>query len=145
MPTTPNMSIEAHPDIAALRDSYDELGEGPALQIAEGLMVLAGLYAAASSWIVGFDGQTSLMMSNLICGLAVALLAAGYATTYGRTHGIAFVAPLLGVWLIVSPWLVSNVTTTAGMIWSNVVTGAVILALGAAGVGMAMTRRNLLR
>ncbi len=67
MSITPNMSMETHPDIVALRNSYDELGGGPALQVAEGLMVLAGLYAAASSWIVGFSGQTSLMMSNLIC------------------------------------------------------------------------------
>lgn len=105
-------------------------------------MVLAGLYAAASSWIVGFSGQTSLMMSNLICGLAVALLAAGYATTYGRTHGIAFVAPLLGMWLIVSPWLVSGVSTSTGMILSNVIVGAVVVVLGAAGMAMAMTRRG---
>ncbi|CAM2956057.1 SPW repeat protein [Prescottella defluvii] len=145
MSITPNMSMETHPDIVALRNSYDELGEGPALQVAEGLMVLAGLYAAASSWIVGFSGQTSLMMSNLICGLAVTLLAAGYATTYGRTHGIAFVAPLLGVWLIVSPWLVSGVSTSTGMILSNVIVGAVIVVLGAAGMAMAMTRRRAVR
>ena len=142
MSITPNMSMETHPDIVALRNSYDELGGGPALQVAEGLMVLAGLYAAASSWIVGFSGQTSLMMSNLICGLAVALLAAGYATTYGRTHGIAFVAPLLGVWLIVSPWLVSGVSTSTGMILSNVIVGAVVVVLGTAGMAMAMTRRG---
>lgn len=141
MSASPGMSMETHPDIVALRNSYDELSEGPALQLAEGLMVLTGLYAATSSWIVGFDGQTPLTVSNLMCGLAVALLATAYATAYGRTHGITFVAPLLGVWLIVSPWLVSSVSTTAGMIWSNVVAGAVIVVCGAVGFGMAMTRR----
>ncbi|RVW02563.1 SPW repeat protein [Rhodococcus spongiicola] len=142
MSTSPSMSMETHPDIAALRDSYDELGEGPALQFAGGLLVLAGLYAAASSFIVGFNGQTTLMMTNMLAGLAVALLAVGHTTTYGRTHGITFVAPLLGVWLIVSPWLVSGVSTSAGMIWSNVVVGAVVVVLGAASVGVAMSRRG---
>ena len=143
MPTsgmsTPGMSMETHPDIAELRARYDEFGESTVPQVAEGLLCLSGLYAAASPWIVGFSGQTSLMMCNLLAGLAVALLAVGHATTYGRTHGIAFVAPLLGVWLIVSPWLVSGVTTTTGMIWSNVVVGACVLVLGAGTMGMGLT------
>ncbi|RVW07817.1 hypothetical protein EGT67_20535 [Prescottella agglutinans] len=145
MSTTPSMSMETHPDIAELRARYDEFGESPVPQVAEGLMVLAGLYAAASPWIVGFSGQTSLMMCNLFAGLAVALLAVGHATTFSRTHGFAFVAPLLGVWLIVSPWLVSGVTTSAGMIWSNVVVGALVFVLGAGIMGMGMTRGGMRR
>lgn len=141
--STPDMSMETHPDIAALRARYDEFGESTVSQVAEGLLVLAGLYAAASPWIIGFTGQTNLMMCNLLAGLAVSLLALGHASMYGRTHGIAFVAPLLGVWLIVSPWLVAGVTTTAGMIWSNVAVGAVVLLLGAGTMGMGMTRKEL--
>ncbi|MDH6282298.1 SPW repeat protein [Prescottella agglutinans] len=145
MSTTPSMSMETHPDIAELRARYDEFGESPVPQLAEGLMVLAGLYAAASPWIIGFNGQTSLMMCNLLAGLAVALLAVGHATSFGRTHGIAFVAPLLGAWLIVSPWLVRHVSTSPGMIWSNVVVGAVVLVLGAGLLGMGMTRSGTRR
>lgn len=142
MSTTPSMSMATHPDIAELRARYDEFGEGPVPQLAEGLLVLAGLYAAASPWIVGFNGQSGLMMCNVLAGLAVALLAVGYATTYGHTHGIAFVAPLLGIWLIVSPWLVNGVTRTTGMIWSNVIVGAVVFVLGAGILGLGMARRE---
>jgi SPW repeat-containing protein len=46
------------------------------------------------------------------------------------------------VWLIVSPWLVSGVSTSTGMILSNVIVGAVVVVLGAAGMAMAMTRRG---
>jgi hypothetical protein len=49
---------------------------------------------------------------------------------------MTFVAPLLGVWLIVSPWVVAGVTTSAGMIWSNVVVGAVVCVLGLATAAM---------
>ncbi|MCL2533266.1 MAG: SPW repeat protein [Nocardiaceae bacterium] len=140
MSTTPSMSMETHPDIAELRARYDEFGESSVPQVVAGLMVLAGLYAAASPWIVGFSGQMALTMCNVFAGFAVALLAVGHATSFGRTHGIAFVAPLLGVWLIVSPWLVRHVSTSAGMIFSNVAVGAVILALGAALLGLGMTR-----
>ncbi len=140
MSVTPDRSLETHPDIAELRARYDEFGEGPVPQLAEGLMVLAGLYAAASPWIVGFSGQTALTMCNVFAGLAISLLAVGHATTYGRTHGIAFVAPLLGIWLIASPWLVSGVDTTARVLWSNIAVGIVALVLGAGTMSLGMAR-----
>lgn len=83
-------------------------------------------------------------MSNLIAGLAVALLAAAFGSAYGRTHGMTFVAPVLGIWLVVSPWLVTGVTTSTAMIWSNVVVGAVVCVLGLAAiaVGTDLLRRS---
>ncbi|MGA6209635.1 SPW repeat protein [Nocardia testacea] len=140
MSASTHTSLETHPDIVALRERYDHAGGRPPVQIADGLLMLSGLYAAASAWIVGFAGQTSLTTSNLICGIAIAVLALAYGSAYGRTHGIAFVAPLLGVWLIVSPWIVSGVDTTAGMIWSNVVVGAAVCVLGLGTVALAMNR-----
>lgn len=101
-------------------------------------MLVTGLYAAASPWIVGFDDQWSLAVNNLIAGIAVAVLAVGFTSAYGRTHGMTFVAPLLGVWMIVSPWVVANVNTTTAMIWSNVVGGAVVCVIGLAITAMGM-------
>lgn len=147
--TTPGMSMATHPDIAEMRARYDRVSERPMTQVTEGLMFMAGLYLAASPWIVGFASQSNLAICNLLSGLAVALLAVGFTSAYSRTHGMAFVAPLLGLWMIVSPWLVDGVTTTAGMIWSNVVGGIVvcllglgITAMGMADGGMRMRRRR---
>ncbi|MGV9616116.1 SPW repeat protein [Nocardia xishanensis] len=140
MSTSTPTSIHTHPDILALRERYDQAAEQPTVQVADGLMLLSGLYAAASAWIIGFVGQTPLTMTNLICGIAIAVLALAYGSAYGRTHGIAFVAPLLGVWLIVSPWIVAGVDTTTAMIWSNVVVGAVVCALGLGTAALAMGR-----
>jgi hypothetical protein len=53
-----------------------------------------------------------------------------------RTHGMAWTLPVLGVWLIVSPWIVEGSRPDAGMIWSNVVAGAVLTCLGLAYFGM---------
>lgn len=142
MSAPPDRSLDTHPDIAELRARYDEAGEEPVAQVAEGLMCLAGLYAAASPWIVGFSGQTSLMMCNVFAGLAVTLLAVGHATTYGRTHGIAFVAPLLGAWLVASPWIVSGATATAGVMASNIAVGALVIVLGVGAMGLGMRRRE---
>src|SRR5206468_5957775 len=69
-----------------------------------------GVYAAISSWVVGFNGSaTSLVACNLAVGVAVTVLAFGFAGFYGRTRGLAWVLPLLGVWLIVAAWVVRGI------------------------------------
>jgi hypothetical protein len=38
--------------------------------------------------------------------------------------------PVLGIWVIVSTWILPDVALTAGMTWSNVVAGALLTFLG---------------
>lgn len=140
--TTPSMSIERHPDIAEMRARYDRVSEQPMTRVIDGVLFLAGLFMAGSPWIVGFYGQTGLATCNLLTGLAVALLAVGFTSAYSRTHDMAFVVALLGVWMIVSPWLVVGVTTTAGMLWSNVACGIVVCVLGLGLTAVGMMRGN---
>ncbi|HZX05013.1 SPW repeat protein [Kribbella sp.] len=135
-------SMRTHPDLMALRAKYDAVGETQTAQVVDGLTFLTGLYLAISPWVVGFTGFTSLTGNNLIVGIALALLAAGFASAYGRLHGMAWVAPLIGVWTIIAPWVVSGNVATTRTIWSNVVTGAiaVLLGLGALSFGMRRSR-----
>ncbi len=117
--------IEDHPDLAELRLRYEEAAETPTAQVVEGLTFLAGLYLAISPWVVGFTGQSSLTVSNVFCGVALAVLALCYATMYGRSHRIAWVAPIISAWVIVAPWLVSGPVPNVGAIVSNVIVGLV--------------------
>ncbi|MFB9630954.1 SPW repeat protein [Nonomuraea helvata] len=119
-----------HPDIMELRAKYELAAEAPTLRAVTGLTFLAGLYLAISPWVVGFNGFTTLAANNLIVGIAVAMLALGLASASERTHGIAWITPLIGVWTIISPWVVSGNVATTGTIWSNVVTGVITLLLG---------------
>ena len=100
MSTSAHDAMRTHPDILEMRARYDMAAEQPPAQVADGLLMIAGLYAACSAWIVGFSGEMNLTMSNLFTGLAVALLAVAFGSALARTHGMTFVAPLLGVWLI---------------------------------------------
>ncbi|KJF22620.1 SPW repeat [Rhodococcus sp. AD45] len=138
--------MHTHPDIVALRERHDQVAQEPTAQITDGMMMMSGLYGAASAWIVGFDNQTPLTVTNLITGLAIAVLSVAFATAYGRSHGLTFVAPLLGIWLIVSPWIVSGVDTSTAMIWSNSVVAALVCLLGlataAVGMGPRIQRRE---
>jgi hypothetical protein len=135
-------AIEQHPDIAALRDRYDRAAETPTAQLVEGLTLLTGLYLAMSPWVVGFTGDSGgLTASNLFCGVAVALLALGFASAYGRTHGIAWVTPVIGAWTIVAPWLVDGPTPDNTAITSNVIAGALVALFGLGTLTMGMRRR----
>jgi SPW repeat len=126
----PAYSIEQQPDIVALRASYDPTAESMPAQATFGLTLLTALYAAISPWVVGFDATTRLTVNDLITGLAAAVLVIGFASALDRTHGLRWVTPLLGVWMIVSPWILRGVNPTAGMIWSNVVSGGLLVVLG---------------
>jgi hypothetical protein len=140
---SPTARIEEHPDLVGLRMRYEQAAETRTAQFVDGLSFLAGAYLALSPWILGFNGLTTLTVSNLITGIAAAVFALGFASAFGRTHGIAWVAPIIGVWAIVSPWLVSGHVYTTRTITSNVIVGGVFVltSLAAIGAGMRRARR----
>lgn len=126
--STPSAPIEEHPDVARMRVRYEQIAESPMSQVADGLAVLSGLYLATSAWVVGFTDQFALAITNVFVGFSLALLAMGFASAFGRTHGIAWIAPLLGVWTIVAPWVVADAGSPAtSAIVSNVIIGAVMV------------------
>ncbi|MGH3502673.1 MAG: SPW repeat protein [Nocardioidaceae bacterium] len=134
------LSIEKHPDITELRDRYDRAGSSSTAQAIDGLTLMAGLYVAMSPWIVGFSSTSTLKVNDLITGIAVSLLALGFASAFGRTHGVAWTTPLLGVWVIISPWVVSGVSATTSIVVSSVISGAAICLLGLSASGFTMMR-----
>jgi hypothetical protein len=114
----------------ALRAGYERAAESMSAHFTFGLALLTGLYVAVSPWIVGFSGTASLGTSDLVVGIAVAFLAYGFATTLDRAHGMTWTLPVIGLWVVVSPWIMSGAAPTTGMIWSNVVAGALMTFLG---------------
>src|SRR5262249_20024972 len=111
--STVHSSIDHHPDLMALRARYERVAESMSAHFTFGLSLLAGLYVAASPWIVGFSATSSLATSNLLAGIAVAFLAYGFATALDRAHGMTWTLPVLGAWVVVSPWILQGVTLTS--------------------------------
>ncbi|WP_229811900.1 SPW repeat protein [Streptosporangium pseudovulgare] len=127
-----------------MRARYDRATQTPVAQVVGGLTFLAGLYLAISPWVVGFSGRTTITVNNLVTGLAVAALAVGFASAYGRTRGVAWVTPIIGLWTIIAPWVVSPHSEPASVIVSNVIVGVVLLLCGLAeiAIGMRSSRRK---
>ncbi len=143
--TTQNFdtSMAHHPDIVALRDRFDRAAGTPRAQIAEGLMFLGGGYAAISPWVIGFGGSTtSLAINDLIIGVAIMVMTLVCTGSSGRLFGMAWVTPVMGIWLIVSTWLMHGETATTGTAVSNIIVGAVVLVLGSGILGMARSGRG---
>ncbi|MFF4392206.1 SPW repeat protein [Streptomyces sp. NPDC001552] len=134
MASTHRAPIEEHPDLMELRDRHDRAAATPRAQMVEALALLTGLYLAASPWIVGFNGFTTLAVNNLITGIAYMLLLGGLGNSYERTHSMAWAAAAIGIWTCVAPWVVAGDVAHTRSITSNLITGAIatLLALAAA-------------
>lgn len=132
------MTTEAtrlHPEWAQLQDKRESTAKLPAVRAADGLTFLTGLYLAISPWVVGFNGMSTLSANNLIVGVALAMLALRSGSAGRRAVGVAWLAPIIGAWTIISPWVVSgDVATTA--IWNNVVTGVIAVLIGLAATSL---------
>lgn len=140
--TAPTPSIEEHPDIHAMRERYEQVAETPMARAADGLTLLTGLYLAMSPWVVGFTDHSGLTVSNLFTGITVALLGIGFASAYERTHGLAWVAPILGAWTIVAPWVVRDPgDPDTSAITNNVIVGALCIIFTLALMSGSMRRR----
>ena len=140
---TERSTIERHPDIMALRMRYEEVAETRTHRLVGGLTLLSGIYAAISPWVIGFESLTPLAVSNLVCGLAVAVIALGWNSAFERTHGLSWTVVVLGAWIAVSPWLVRSVDASqTNTIVNNLIIGGLILLCGLAAMGLSQQRRS---
>ncbi|NBM19282.1 hypothetical protein GUY61_27575 [Streptomyces sp. GC420] len=128
--------MESHPDILAMRNRHDMAERAtttPRAQAVETMALVTGLYLAASPWIAGFNGLSTLAVNNLIVGIAFALLmSGGFGRAYERTHSMAWAACALGAWTIIAPWVVSGNVDTTRTVVNNIIVGAVALLLALA-------------
>ncbi|WP_328395117.1 SPW repeat protein [Streptomyces sp. NBC_00390] len=129
---TTHADISQHPDLAEMRTRFERVTTTPRAQAVETLALLTGLYLAASPWIAGFSDLTNLAVCNLITGLAYALCMGGFGSAYERTHAMAWAACAIGVWTIISPWVVAGNVATTGTVVNNIIVGLVALLCGLA-------------
>ncbi|MFF0105461.1 SPW repeat protein [Streptomyces hirsutus] len=129
--------ITSHPDAPEMRARYDRMLGGRDVVLVDGPVFLLGLYCAVSPWILHYTtSQPALVPHNLIVGIAIGLLALGFTAAPARMYGLSGAMCALGVWMIVSPWIVGT-NPDAGIVWNNIVIGALTLLLGIMCVGTA--------
>ncbi|WNM32928.1 SPW repeat protein [Streptomyces sp. Li-HN-5-11] len=129
--------MTSHPEIAEMRERLERTASSGSAIVVEGLILLAGVYAAISPWVVHFALQRNITVNNLIVGITVALIGFGLTLAPERMFRLAWVLTPLGVWLLISPWVV---TATHGarsaIVWNNCWLGAIVAVLGLAAMGL---------
>ncbi|MFE1249410.1 SPW repeat protein [Streptomyces sp. NPDC058735] len=129
--------ITSHPDASEMRARYARMLGGREVALVDGPVFLLGLYCAASPWIVHYTtSQPALVTHNLIMGIAIGLLALGFTRAPERMYGLSWAMCAVGVWLIIAPWIVGD-SPDAGVIWNNIVIGALAVILGLVCAGTA--------
>ena len=141
----PSSDFAEHPDVGEMRARYAQVLAGSRAVVADGLVLLTGLYLAISPWVVNFRAtHPDVAVNNLILGIALAVMGLGLTGAPERMYGLSWTAVVIGVWEIISPWTATPAANTdAGLIWNNVVVGAVTVVLGliAASMLMASSKR----
>ena len=96
------------------------------VRIGSGICFLAGLYVLIAGWIGGANiGNT---WNSVVAGIVVLVLA---AMRFTRNAGpwASWIDALIGVWLIVSPWVYGYAAETWR--WNSIVVGIVLVVFGA--------------
>lgn len=95
------------------------------VRVASGLNFIAGVYLFISGWIGGMNAGNT--WNSIIFGIIVAILAASrFAGATGPWA--SWVDALIGVWLIISPWVYGYSGTSWE--WNSIVVGVIMLILG---------------
>lgn len=123
-----------------MRAEYERAAETPQARLVDGMVVVTGLYVAMSPWVVGYSHYGDIAVTTLISGLALALLGVGFSAAYSRTHTIAWVAPLVGAWVVVAPFAVQQTGTTTAIVVNNAIAGGIACLLGFGVMALEATR-----
>jgi hypothetical protein len=93
------------------------------------LNVFAGIWLIISAWVLGFAGMRVPFSDTLLVGIAVLILAA-ILLAVPSAVGLSWLNFLLGIWLIISPFVLGFTTVSARM------TNAIILGILVAFFGL---------
>ena len=90
------------------------------------LSAVLGVWLLVSPWVLGFAEQTTPTVNAAVIGIA--LIATGIGATFVPRAWEEWTEGALGVWLVVSPWVLAFDTLQLAMM-STVLTGVAVLVL----------------
>ena len=93
---------------------------------ASGIDVLVGIWLAAAPFVLSY-GERAASWNSVLVGGIVATLAATRVLGAYRAAFLSWINVGLGIWLIISPWLLGGGGDDGGAIfWNNVIGGIVV-------------------
>ncbi len=88
--------------------------------------IIVGLWLLASPWILAYQAEAGPMWNSVILGILIAAVA--FYALFQVFAWQEWVNAALGVWLIISPWVLGFMGLSTAML-NAVIAGAVVLVL----------------
>ena len=99
------------------------------VKVASGLTFLAGVWVVISAWVYGAIYTTGNAWNSIIVGILIAVLAAIRFFAPRSAVGLSWINALLGIWMIISPWVFGYAGVNTARMWNSVVFGIIVLIL----------------
>jgi hypothetical protein len=98
------------------------------VRVASGLNFLAGIRLIISPWIYGSIYNAGSAWNNIIVGIIIAVFAAIRFFSPRSAVALSWLNALLGIWMILSPWIYGYAANTARL-WNSVIFGIIVVIL----------------
>ena len=92
------------------------------------LNIIAAIWLIVSPFVLAYTTLPVALWDTIIVGIIVLILAWARAASPLRNIGLSWLNLLLGIWLIISPFVLGYATSPTAT-WNNVVLGAVVVIL----------------
>jgi hypothetical protein len=93
-----------------------------------GLDVLAGIWLLISPFVLAFHAGTAAVANNVVLGIVIGVLALIRFFGPSRNVGLSWVNFVLGIWVLISPWVLGFSSYTTALT-NNVCMGIVVIIL----------------
>lgn len=99
------------------------------VKTASGLNFLVGIWFILSPWVYGARAGAGGVWNSIIVGIIIAVFAAIRFFSPRSAPGLSWINALLGIWMVISPWVYGYTTNTARM-WNSIIFGIIAIILG---------------
>lgn len=96
------------------------------VRTASGICFLAGIWLIISASVYTGLHASAAGWNSIIVGIIVAIFAAVHFYTPRSTVGLSWLNLLLGIWMIISPWIYGY-TAEHGAFWNSIILGIIIV------------------
>lgn len=97
---------------------------------ASGLNILAGLWLIISPFVLGYSALRGTMWNDIIVGIIVAVVAAVKIFRGRDLPWLSWINVVLGIWLILSPFIFGNASDTR-VLYNEIIVGIIVAVLAA--------------
>lgn len=94
------------------------------------LVVLLGAWEFLASFILGYSAKTGALWNAIILGIALVILAgwAALSNQVSTVKSLAWINVVLGVWLILAPFIIGYATLAVAL-WNDIIVGILVVVL----------------